>query len=41
MNDLAMLSLFGVFMFGLILIVAFVLFLNRNEGAAEHPAPGE
>ena len=40
MNDLAFLSLYGVFFAGLAAVVAFVLYLNRNS-ASHHPAPGE
>lgn len=40
MNELAFLSLYGVFFVGLAAIVAFVLYLNREHGS-NHPAAGE
>ena len=40
MNDLAFLSLYGVFFAGLAAVVAFVLYLNR-QSRPHHPAAGE
>jgi hypothetical protein len=39
MNDFALLSLFGFYLVGLAMVVAFVLYLNREK--PHHPAPGE
>jgi hypothetical protein len=41
MNEVAFLSLYGVFFAGLGFIVVFVLYLNRGTPHDKHPAPGE